>query len=126
MAVDAAGEHFLELFWREQVTVIDYDIEIKIKTDVRCRIHGDHVSGCAADQLVLECEFLPKVILDVMEQMDDFIAEWRPLIFRNILEMVHKKPSFLSQAAQLDIPDHYSIGRKGTEVNKKYGIIERF
>lgn len=46
--------------------------------------------GCAADEPVLECEFIPQVILGIMEQIDDLIAEWCPLLFGDVLEMMHK------------------------------------
>lgn len=78
MFVNPADEHFLELLWRKQVRIVDNDIEIKIKADIRFRVHGDHVTGCTANELVLECEFLPQVVLDIVEQFDNFIAEWRP------------------------------------------------
>ena len=32
--VDPSDEHFLELFRRKQVRVVDYDVEIKIKADI--------------------------------------------------------------------------------------------
>ena len=71
------------------VRVINFNIHIKIKANIRVSVTGYHLSLAAAHKMILKGEVISNFVLQPMNNFKQFISHWFPFVVRNIFKIVH-------------------------------------